>query len=276
MALPELALADGHGQGDRDKQAFFDSRATPAAEKVLNARERDQAADLSADVAQFKDSLGREGIVDIDPLTRTPRFIGRTNGFLTGPSNQAPADIALGFMRANAAVFGLDPSAVDGLQLTKDYVSIDGTHHLSFVQSGPGGVPVFGNGIRANVTKIGQLINFSGSPVASLGGTVGKAGLTATDAVVSAKQDVAQAIVPVRAIPDADPTTHETTFTDGDTASLVYFQGVDGLHLAWSTAIYGTDATAYQTVVDASNGQILYRRSLVNYANGLAWDNSPG
>ena len=59
-------------------------------------------------------------------------------------------------------------------------------------------------------------------------------------------------------------------------ASLVYFQGVDGLHLGWNTTIYGTDSTAYQTVVDASSGQVLYRRSLVNYANGLVWDNYPG
>src|SRR5437763_741570 len=132
----------------------------------------------------------REGIVDIDALTGTPRFVGKTDGYLTGPSTQAPADIALGFIAANASVFALDPTAVNGLQLRKDYVSIDGTHHLFFLQTAPDGVPVFSNGIRANVTSRGELINFTGSPVASLGGTVGNARITATDAVVAAKQNV--------------------------------------------------------------------------------------
>jgi len=276
LVVPQLAFAGDHGHGFRDKQAFFDSRSTPTAQKVLNARERDAAASSSAAVASFKSSLGREGIVDIDPLTSTPRFVGKTDGFLTGPSNKAPADIALDFLRNNAKVFGIARSDVDGLALTKDYVSIDGTHHLFFAQTAADGVPVFANGIRANVTKNGEIINFTGSPVASLGGTVGKPVISATDAVVAAKQDVSQTIVPALALPGTNATRRETTFTDGDSASLVYFQTLDGPHIAWKTAVYGTDGSAFQTVVDAANGKVLYRRSLVNYANGLAWDNYPG
>src|SRR5205807_5451561 len=173
--------------GDRDKKAFFDSRTTPAAEKVLTARERDDAAKPPADVSRFRDSLGREGIVEIDPLTRTARFVGRTDGFLTRPSGGPPADIALEFIRANASVFGVDPAAVAGLQLTRDYVSIDGTHHLFFTQTAADGIPVFSNGLRANVTQLGQLINFTGSPVASLSGAADTPDISATDAVVAAK-----------------------------------------------------------------------------------------
>jgi len=274
LVVPQFAFAD-RGNGDRDKKAFFDSRATPAAEKVLSARERDSAATQSPDVTAFKLSLGREGIVDIDPLTNTARFVGKPDGFLTKPSNKAPADIALDFLRKNAKVFGIDKADVDGLTLTKDYVSIDGTHHLFFDQA-PGGIPVFANGIRANLTKQGELINFSGSPVASLGGTVGKPVLSATDAVVAAKQDVSQTVAPALALPGANATTSATTFTGGDSASLVYFQSVDGPRIAWQAAVYGTDGSAYSTVVDATSGKILYRRSLVNFANGLAWDNYPG
>jgi len=274
LVVPQFAFAD-RGNSERDKKAFFDSRATPAAEKVLSARERDAAATQSPDVTAFKLSLGREGIVDIDPLTNTARFVGKTDGFLTKPSNKAPADIALDFLRKNAKVFGIDKADVDGLTLTKDYVSIDGTHHLFFDQAA-GGVPVFSNGIRANVTKNGELINFSGSPVASLGGTVGKPVISATDAVVAAKEDVSQAIAPALAIPGANATTSATTFTSGDSASLVYFQSLDGPRIAWQTAVYGTDGSAYSTVVDAASGKVLYRRSLVNYANGTVWDNYPG
>src|SRR5205823_11834790 len=116
LVVPRLAFADDGGQVFRDKQAYFDSRATPAAEKVLDERERNTAASPSADVARFKTSLGREGVVDLDPLTHTARFVGRTDGFLTRPSTSAPVAIALDFLRANASVFGIGPAEIDALQ----------------------------------------------------------------------------------------------------------------------------------------------------------------
>ena len=64
-------------------------------------------------------------------------------------------------------------------------------------------------------------------------------------------------------------------FSNGDQASLTAFQGVDGLRLAWQTIVSGGSA-AYQHVVDAATGRILYRRSLTNYADGLVLDNYPG
>ena len=62
-------------------------------------------------------------------------------------------------------MFGLNADELARLHLRRDYVDIAGTHHLSFVQS-VGGVPVFGNGLQANVAKNGRLINVVGSPVA--------------------------------------------------------------------------------------------------------------
>jgi extracellular elastinolytic metalloproteinase len=86
----------------------------------------------------------------------------------------------------------------------------------------------------------------------------------------------AYAIVPALALPGTSSAAQATTFTDGDSASLVYFQTLDGLRVAWQTAVYGSDGSAYSTVVDATSSKILYRRSLVNYANGLIWENYPG
>ena len=121
----------------------------------------------------------------------------------------------------------------------------------------------------------GQIINFTGSPVASLAGAKAAPGISATQAIVSAKRNVEQGIVPVLTLPGGGGAARQTTYANGDAASLVYFASVDGTHLAWQTQIYGGDS-AYQSVVDAQSGKILYRRSLVNYANGLAWDNYPG
>jgi hypothetical protein len=93
--------------------------------------------------------------------------VGRTDAFLTAPSSASAASIALGYVTAKAAAFGLTASDLAGLTLARDYVDILGTHHLSWTQSASG-IPAFGNGLQANVTKDGRLINVYGSPVASL------------------------------------------------------------------------------------------------------------
>ena len=176
LVVPQFAFAD-RGNGEQDKKAFFDSRATPAAKKVLAARDRARAASPDREVAALKESLGAQGIVDIDALTDTARFVGKLDGFITGPSKRDPADIALDYIRHHKKVFGAD-KADSTAELTKDYVSIDGTHHLFFEQTLEG-VPVL-NGIRANITDSGQIINFTGSPVASLAGAKAAPGISAT------------------------------------------------------------------------------------------------
>jgi hypothetical protein len=62
--------------------------------------------------------------------------------------------------------------------------------------------------------------------------------------------------------------THQTTFSGGARVARL-LQGRRRHTPAWKTAIFGTDASAYQTVVDAASGKILYRHSLVNYASRL-------
>src|SRR3954454_17436815 len=90
LAVPTLANAQG-GENSRDKKAFFDVRQTPQSLKQLRGR----SGALPSAAAALKDSLGAEGVVSIDPLTSTARFVGRTDGFLTGTSNASASSIAL-------------------------------------------------------------------------------------------------------------------------------------------------------------------------------------
>ncbi len=105
----------------------------------------------------------------LDPLTATASFVGKTNGFLTGPSAAPAGVVGLDYVKANAAALGLTANGVAALELSRDYVDILGTHHLSYVQK-VNGVTVFGNGVKVNVAKDGRIINVTGSPVASLAG----------------------------------------------------------------------------------------------------------
>ena len=100
-------------------------------------------------------------------MTGTLRFVGRLDGFLTRPSARPAADIAIDYVRANLTAFGLSEADLGTFHFRQDYVDILGTHHLSWVQR-VGGVEAFPNGLKANVTADGRLINLSGSPAAGL------------------------------------------------------------------------------------------------------------
>ena len=259
LVVAPAAAAKSNGSEDnfRNKKAFFDSRETPAAQLELKARATALASRPADATASLKHSLGVEGYVDLDPLTSTVRQVGRTDGFLTAPSSADAASIALGYATSHASALGLTQETLGSLRLTRDYASIDGTHHLFYVQTLKG-VPVFGNGLKANVAANGQLINLVGSPLSSSATETSSPGINSGEAVASAKQDAGLVTIPLRS----------------DSASQVYYRTVDGTRLAYQT-IVGTGTQMYQSVVDANSSQVLYRRSLVNYANGLVLDNYP-
>lgn len=272
---PGLALGKekNEKQAKHDKVAFFDSRQSPAAEVVLRGKAKKLAEAPNPATEALKDSLGTEGLLDVDPLTGTPRMVGKLDGFLTGASGSPATAVALGYVQRNAAAFGLTAAEVSGLALARDYVSIDGTHHLFFRQQ-VNGLPVFGNGVKANVTKDGSLINVLGSPVAATSAGSATPGISAGGAVAAAREDAAESMVPYRSVKGGTATS-PTTFSNGDRSSLVYFQGVAGLRLAWQTYVSGS-AGAFLYVIDGSTGAVLYRRSLVNYADALVYENYPG
>ena len=273
------ALAANVKQAKRDKFAFFDSRQSTASQKVLRGRAAKLDAEPPAAVASLRESLGNEGVVSIDPLTSTARVVARTDGFLTGSSSASAPSVALGYVSANPAAFGLASGDLGSLKLARDYVDIGGTHHLSWEQSSAG-IPLFGNGLQANVTKDGRLISVLGSPVRSLSAPSTSPGINAEQAIAAAKVDLEIAIVPADNLSSGDP-TQTTTFTDGATASLVLFQTVGGTRLAWQTTI-SAEQDSFVHVIDAQTARVLYRRSLVNYANpghASVWEfypNAPG
>ena len=257
-----------------DKAKFYDSRKDPAPARVLRGRAAQLSARPSGGVAALRTELGRQGVVSMDPLTGTARSVSRLDGFLTGASGRPADAIARDYVRAHPDVFGLDAAGVSGLTLRRDYVDIAGSHHLSYVQS-VAGVPVFGNGLQANVAGDGRLINVVGSPVAGLPSGSSAPAIPADRARVAAVTAVRETPKPATA--KAQGGARQTTvFSNGDRAELVYFMTVNGLRLAWQTQTRVNHKEVYSSVVDAASGQVLYRRSLVESDNGLAWDYYPG
>lgn len=231
---------------------FLDSRAVSA---VGVSR---QVADARLALAQ---GLGSQGVVDADPTTGTLRFVGRLDGFLTGLSAKPAEAVAMDYVRANLAAFGLSRSDLRTFYLRSDYVDIIGTHHLSWVQR-IGGVQAFPNGLKANVTREGRLINVSGSPAAGLSAPATSARLDATAAIAAARSAAGGAAVREEA----------------DEAELVLFPTARGGRLAWRTTTWVGDE-ALISLIDAESGDVLWRMNLARSdttGTGVAFDYFPG
>jgi len=266
--------ADAGAHDLRDKASFYDSRQDPAVAKLLKQRSALMSASPKSGVRTLRGELGNLGVIDIDPLTGTARAVSRLDGFLTAARRKPATSIALDYVRGHQDVFGLDAAGVSRLQLRRDYVDIEGTHHLSYIQT-VGGIPFFGNGVQANVTKRGQLINVVGSPVATAPSAAAAPGISANTARQAAIKDVEGKAKDATAKP-VGGVRQEVEFSNGDNAQLAYFQTAGGPRLVWQTLTAPSSKELYTHIVDAATGRVLYRQSLVDYDNGLAWDYYPG
>jgi hypothetical protein len=267
------AKAGGPGAALTDKAAYYDSRQDPSVAKVLSGRAATLAARPKAGVTTLRNELGLQGVVSMDPLTGTARSVSRLDGFLTAPSGRSAGTIALAYVRSHPDVFGLDAAGVSRLTLRRDYVDIAGTHHLSYIQT-VSGIPVFGNGVQANVTKDGRLINVVGSPVASLPTAAAAPGITAAVARTDAIKDIEPTVKAATATTTPDA-RHTTDFSDGGNAALAYFMTAGGPRLAWQTLTTPGNDRMYLHVIDAATGRVLYRQSLTDSDTGKAWDYFP-
>jgi extracellular elastinolytic metalloproteinase len=228
--------------------------------------------------ASFAKSLGSQPVMDYDTLTGTPRNLGRLDGFLTGRSSAPAKSIVMQYVTSHLADLGLTRADLATLHLRQDYVDVGGIHHLSWTQSTKG-ITVFSNGLKANVTKNGELISIQGSPVSGLGLKAAKSSTTprisASGARADAAADVGGKVV------STTVSKQSSTFTqwaNHDQAQLVWFLTRSGLRLGWSTYVQAGDTLNYQHVIDATTGKVLYRHDTTNFDRGdaLVFQNYPG
>ena len=264
--------------GDRERKASYDSRMGTAKTQLREARSI--VADRGASFDRFAKSLGSQAVLDYDTATGTPSNLSRLDGFLTGPSAAPARQVAMSYVNAHLTDLGLTKRDLGTFSLRKDYVDVAGIHHLSYTQS-VAGIPVFGNGLKANVTKNGQLISLQGSPLSGLAGLAAGAGTTpsvsASGARSAAAKDVDGTAATSRKLASRDGTTR---WKNHDSARLVYFLTSNGLRLGWATYVQaqGGDVLNYQHVIDAQSGTVLYRFDTTNFDRGDAWiyENYPG
>ena len=225
-------------------------------------------------VAALEASIGAGAIVDIDPVTSTPRMVANRDGFLTAPSRGTAANIALAYVMGHLDAFGLTPASVARLRFVKDYVDVGGSHHVTWTQSF-GGIEAFDSFLRAAVTKDGRLVNVTGSPLRTAGTRSLAPSVLAEAALGAALRDARGTGLPLSVNARGTDAARTTTFAGGNSARLTLLAVPGGAKLGWLVNAKASSLGDYYDVVDASSGDLLYRSNMVSSAGGTAWEYYP-
>ncbi|QWZ09402.1 M36 family metallopeptidase [Nocardioides panacis] len=229
-----------------DARGGFDARRG-SGDKARAALLRDAARAASRpETRRLRGSLGDQALLDLDGATGTPRLLTRLDGFLTGRSSQGAAKVTLGYVADHHDALGLSSKDLKTFHLRRDYVDVDGTHHLSWTQK-VGGVDVFGNGLQSAVTDDGRLVSLGGSPVSE----------AAAAPASATRLDTGDQAISAARTEQGDPAAPGAR----DTAHQVLFVTRTGTHLGWSTVTMSA-AHPTLTVLDAHTGGLLFRRPL--------------
>src|SRR4051812_15090987 len=243
----------------------------------LADRSPQTAARVDADREALTDDLGRQAVLDVDPLTGSVRQLTRLDGALTAPTGDAPATVARSFARAHATALGLDAQDVAALTVAGRERSSTG---LTVVRLGQevDAIPSFDSALRVAVDHAGRVLSVAGAPRSDLPHDVTPSpALSALEALQRlADQSGTGSAAGVTVTSTARDAQHTTRFSTGDVARLVLF-GAATVRLAWHLSYQASGTHWYDAVVDATTGRVLYRANLVKQvANATIYPNYPG
>ena len=212
--------------------------------------------------------------VTIDPASG--RVVANpTAAPFTGPSDASPGDVALGYVRAHAADFGLAGDAASGIYVHKELALSNGSTAVHLGQR-IDGLRVRDAVMTGVVAADGSLLSVAGF-LAPGDGTGTAAALTAQTALdVAADAQDADASRPLREAATTSPAPKEypNVYAEGVTepapvtTELVWYPDGNGtaLRLAWLTDIESSGQAWFETVVDAKTGEIIDQRSRYAHA----------
>ena len=225
------------------------------------------AAAGAGSVSEPAAALDEHGIhIDRDPDTGLVRTIMRHRGALTGPSDASPEQAARDFLARNAATMGLGTDAVADLELTKVYgTAHNGASHVIFHQV-DGDRRVAGTSLMVSLDSDGRVIMAGGEYHAAINAQ-GQAKLTAHEAIAAVSREAGVAVgqlsgTTVDGVTRFDNPVADKRMAADFTAELVTFVGPDGPVVAWQTVTELDGLRWYESVVDATTGELL---SQINY-----------
>jgi hypothetical protein len=202
----------------------------------------------------------------------TPHSLRARQGALSRPSTAAPDAVARGFLRQHAVLFRQQPADIARLRLTMLDPDRSGATFLRYQQT-HGPRDVYGATLLVTLDAERRVL-FAGGNLAPSLGPVRPPLLPAAAAVATVADSVkirgaSGAVRPLAALGDALGTTTfaNTVSVAGRpnakpiTASLVTVAGAAGGRTAWRVRADVASNAEYDTVVDATTGELLLRKN---------------
>jgi len=252
---------------------------------VAAALVRPTAAQLAA-VTDVLQSAGQGARVTWDPRYGTPRTIRpAVGGSLSGPRAGSAVTVARAWLTEHRAMLGLDAADIAAMVVRRDHVLPGtGTHVVNLTQAFGGSAAARGGSVGVVVASDGRVLGYTGSTSRS-SELLGSFALSPETAVGK----VAAALAPVTAytasLTGATRAGYQVVargpFAADSYVRKAAFGTADGGRAAYRVLFVKAQDEAYDVLVDARSGEILYRRSLVQHEGplepeGTVYRNYPG
>jgi subtilase family serine protease len=212
--------------------------------------------------------------IKFDPGTGAVRLLTARNGVLDTGGGRLPRAAALAFLGEHADLFRLTSADLESLALRQERrVGNGAATHVAFDQF-VDGIEVFGGALGVNLDRAGGILSVwnTTTPTDDLDR---RQIVSAEAAIQIAVADIRPelGINPVALAGPAGPDQHARygrgPFRHDIDARLVYVSDGDRLGLAWRMLLEPTGfPQAYDMLVDAVTGEVLYRWNTYRYAEG--------
>ena len=198
---------------------------------------------------------------------------------LSGPApGRSGIDIVRGFINENSAIYGLSANDISNLHFIGESVNRVSGLRMVRVEQMVNGLPVFQSDTRFMLDREGRVVRSTGLMIPNATAIAPRLAqqISAQQALRSAMNsvgitlDVAQMKMS-SAKADKNKTeiaTTDTRITDKVPSKLVYFPLAPGtLALAWSQTVFTNTGSDWYTIVDATTGEVLWRKDIRDYAS---------
>lgn len=211
----------------------------------------------------------------LSPLTGAVEILRSTKGALTQAApGRSAQDIVRAFIQDNPGIYGLSSKDIAGLRFLGESVSQGSGMRMVRVEQTVKGIRIFQSETRFILDRDGRIFRSTGlmipSAVPSVPADLGQ--------LISPQDALAHAMLSVEIPVDGTKTSLTNSSPDGTeteivvntelisgnvTTKLIYFPVAPGILVpAWSQVTFTAGAGDWYTVVDASNGKLLWRKNI--------------
>jgi Zn-dependent metalloprotease len=278
--LPNYDIRLAHRDEFQDAELNTDAGRQRAAGS-LNAALRSRASAVENFRAGLGAKRGRNVRAEVNEAGALKNFFVE-GAALSAPQADAPDNVARGFLRRQAALFGLSNGDVTALKLEKEDDD-QGTTFLDYAQT-VGGVKVFEGNVKVVVGRAGEVLNVRQGFVVS-GQRVGTdPSLSEAEGISKAFEHAGRQVAPAFAETRARGSKSEAAAFanplnpayEDVLSELNVVRVKDGARLAWHVYAEVGPEEWYELLVDAHTGELLLRHNLYVFeAQGTVYTEDP-